>query len=289
MRYYVKSQNQSVAKNSNKFLKFNLISEDGVPVSAVCFSEDSSVISGCVIESSLDPKSQFPKVEPDEIYSAIPLKNLDPIPEEFQKYVVSVPTKEEFVGIVSEILGLSGKGATKVASAILERVEVVLYPLYSVRTAAKAMHHAYPGGLAQHTFEMLKVLKALLKENAIPFKVNALFCLIGVLYHDYGKTLEYDEDLNYTEYMVLTPHSYLGARAVEEHFSKYLKPESLRRVQHIILSHHGRTEWGAACIPATVEALLVHLVDMMSGQGFAMKACANMEKCWFTGSYVVNS
>ena len=289
MRYYVKSQDQSVAKNGNKFLKLSLVSEEGVSVSAVCFTEKSSVVSGCVIESMLDPKSQYPKVEPDEIYSAILLKNLDPIPEEFQKYVVSVPTKEEFVGVVSEILGLSGKGATKIAHAILDHIEVDLYPLYSVRTAAKAMHHAYPGGLAQHTFEMLKILKALLKEGALSFKVNVLFCLIGVLYHDYGKTLEYDEEMGYTEYMVLTPHSYLGARVVEEHYSKYLKPESLRRIQHIILSHHGRPEWGAACSPATLEAFLVHHIDMLSGQGFAMKSCCNMEKCWFTGGYVVNS
>lgn len=289
MIYYVKSQDQSVAKNGNKFLKLSLVSEEGVSVSAVCFTEESSVVSGYVIESSLDPKSQFPKVAPDEIYSAIPLKNLDPIPEAFQKYVVSVPTKEEFVGIVSEILGLSGKGATKIAHAILDHVGGDLYPLYSVRTAAKAMHHAYPGGLAQHTFEMLKILKALLKENALPFKVNVLFCLIGVLYHDYGKTLEYDEEMNYTEYMVLTPHSYLGARVVEEYYYKYLKPESLRRIQHIILSHHGRPEWGAACIPATLEAFLVHHIDMLSGQGFAMKSCCDMEKCWFTGGYVVNS
>lgn len=289
MRYYVKSQDQSVAKNGNQFLKLSLVSEEGVSVSAVCFTEESLVVSGCVIESMLDSKSQFPKVAPDEIYSAIPLKNLDPVPEEFQKYVVSVPTKEEFVGVVSEILELSGKGATKIASVILERVEWDIYPWYSVRTAAKAMHHAYQGGLAQHIFEMLKILKALLKENALPFKVNALFCLIGVLYHDYGKTLEYDKDLNYTEYMALTPHSYLGARIVEAHYSKYLKSESLRRIQHIILSHHGRLEWGAACVPATLEAFLVHHIDMLSGQGFAMKSCANMEKCWFTGGYIVNS
>lgn len=118
--------------------------------------------------------------------------------------------------------------------------------------------------------------------------MNPIHCLIGILYHDWGKCQEYSEG-DYTEIMPLTPHGFLGAQEVARRYQSFLKPRTLSLIQHIILSHHGRLEWGATCVPATLEAFLVHHLDMLSGHGNAMSNCVNMEKCFAINSFVVES
>ena len=89
------------------------------------------------------------------------------------------------------------------------------------------------------------------------------------------------------ETIALTPHCILGAEEVEKRYSGYFEPRDLQLIKHIILSHHGKPEFGAACAPATLDAFLVHTIDMLSGQGYAMSHCANLERCGFTSSLVV--
>lgn len=127
--------------------------------------------------------------------------------------------------------------------------------------AAVTMHHAYRGGLLEHTVHAGKVCVALLPLYP---EVNGELALAGVLLHDIGKTLEYEGSLapRKTRAGQLQGHVVLGYRVARRAaLAAKLSPDLLERLEHIILSHQGELEWGAAVLAATPEAVFVSLVD----------------------------
>lgn len=283
--YLIKSASNNIAKNGKPFIKLSLVSDEGLPVSATCFTElKSDGLVSRVIESKVNPNDQFPNVLESELKASKLLNDYaGQIPPVFLKYVSEVPSERQFVQLVVSLLEKASKDNTKVGKKVISDSQE-LYNLYKDRPAAKSMHHAFAGGLALHTYEMLKILDALWL--CLPFQVNLLHCVIGILFHDWGKLQEY-KDGDYTEAIALTPHGFLGAEEIGRRYKEYLKPRTLQLVQHIVLSHHGRLEWGSTCVPATLEAFLVHHIDMLSGHGTAMKMCENMEQCASTRSMVI--
>lgn len=108
-------------------------------------------------------------------------------------------------------------------------------------------------------------------------RLNRVLCTAGILYHDYGKLLEYSgKDHDPTEMMYLYPHSVYGAELVKEKYSSMLSADDMLLLQHIIVSHHGRKEWGATCEPATLSAEVVHHLDMLSSRADMFLHAENM-------------
>jgi len=132
--------------------------------------------------------------------------------------------------------------------------------------AAVSMHHAYRYGLVEHTVRMARAATALLPLYP---EVHADLALAGVLLHDVGKTIEYDAGLaiRRTRRGLLQGHVVIGYQLVRKHglLSK-LAPELLERLEHIVLSHQGELEWGAAAQAATPEAVFVSLVDNLDAK-----------------------
>jgi 3'-5' exoribonuclease len=136
--------------------------------------------------------------------------------------------------------------------------------------AARIMHHAYIGGLLEHTLTMAKIADNL--AAIYPF-VNKDLLLSGVLLHDMGKTKEYsfDDEFGFTEDGRLVGHIVRATILVESAAADLDFPEEERRqLIHLILSHHGTHEWGSPVVPKTLEALLLHQVDLLDSrvQGF---------------------
>lgn len=127
--------------------------------------------------------------------------------------------------------------------------------------AAVAMHHAYRHGLLEHTTHMARAAKALLPLYP---EVDADLAMAGVLVHDIGKVIEYQGDLvtSRSRKGILQGHVVLGYQLVRKAGIKSkLSPDLLERLEHIVLSHQGELEWGAAVIAATPEAVFVAKVD----------------------------
>jgi 3'-5' exoribonuclease len=127
--------------------------------------------------------------------------------------------------------------------------------------AAVAMHHAYRHGLLEHTTHMARAAKALLPLYP---EVDADLAMAGVLVHDTGKVIEYQGDLVATRSRrgILQGHVVLGYQLVRKAGMKCkLNADLLERLEHIVLSHQGELEWGAAVIAATPEAVFVAKVD----------------------------
>ena len=132
---------------------------------------------------------------------------------------------------------------------------------FKVSPAAISMHHAYRHGLLEHTVHMARAAKALLPLYP---EVDADLALAGVLVHDTGKVIEYQGELvtSKSRRGILQGHVVLGYQLVRKAGIKVkLNPDLLERLEHIVLSHQGELEWGAATIAATPEAVFVAKID----------------------------
>ncbi|MDB6113399.1 MAG: yhaM [Lacunisphaera sp.] len=127
--------------------------------------------------------------------------------------------------------------------------------------AAIAMHHAYRHGLLEHTCHMARACRAL---APLYPEVDADLALAGILVHDTGKVAEYQGTLSTSRSRkgILQGHVVLGYQLVRKAGLKAkLSGDLLERLEHIVLSHQGELEWGAAVIAATPEAVFVAKID----------------------------
>lgn len=137
---------------------------------------------------------------------------------------------------------------------------------FRVSPAAIAMHHAYRHGLLEHTVRMARAATALLPLYP---EVDAGLALAGILLHDTGKVIEYDGTLTTRRSRrgILQGHVVLGYQLARKHGIKAkLDAGRLERLEHIILSHQGEPEWGAAVYAATPEAVFVSMIDNLDAK-----------------------
>ena len=133
--------------------------------------------------------------------------------------------------------------------------------------AAKSLHHAYLGGLAEHTLSVVKVVIKLSEHyrNVYGDKFNPEVAVVGAFLHDIGKVkeLSFERNFGYTDEGRLLGHIIQGIQIVEEKIRKIKDFPSLLKMHllHIIASHHGNYEFGSPKRPKTLEALLVHYAD----------------------------
>ena len=150
--------------------------------------------------------------------------------------------------------------------------------------AAVAMHHAYRHGLLEHTVHMARACRALLP---LYTEVDADLAMAGILLHDTGKAIEYEGTLatKRSRRGILQGHVVLGYQLARKHGIKArLDPDRLERLEHVILSHQGEPEWGAAVYAATPEAVFVSMIDNLDAKmGMVQRALRQAdESCEFS-------
>ena len=146
--------------------------------------------------------------------------------------------------------------------------------------AAETIHHAYVGGYIEHINEMLDLAKATAKNYPdLDFEV----LLVGVLLHDIGKTRELN--VNHTIYRTvegyLLGHLSIGLIMVSDAIGKIKDfPDELRiKILHLIVSHHGKLEYGSPMLPMTREAhALCHIDDLSTKVNIADKYIAKNQE-----------
>lgn len=132
--------------------------------------------------------------------------------------------------------------------------------------AAVAMHHAYRHGLLEHTTHMARACQALLPLYP---EVEPDLAMAGTLLHDAGKAIEYEGTLatKRSRRGILQGHVVLGYQLARKAAIKAkLDSDRLERLEHIILSHQGEPEWGAAVYAATPEAVFVSMIDNLDAK-----------------------
>ncbi len=137
--------------------------------------------------------------------------------------------------------------------------------------AGITLHHAFLGGLLEHTLGLLRLADRMLPLFA---DLNRDIIVLGLFIHDLGKCAEltWREGFAYTDDGQLIGHITRGAMWLEKkaelcgEAGHDIPRPALMVLQHIILSHHGRPEFGAAKLPATPEALFVSLLDNLEAK-----------------------
>ena len=149
--------------------------------------------------------------------------------------------------------------------------EPLLREAFCKAPAAKSMHHVYLGGLLEHTLSVLGMAE---RACAHYQELNRDLVVAGVLLHDVGKTAEltYLRSFGYSDAGNLIGHISMEADWINRAVARIPDfPEELRLlVLHIVLSHHGKLEFGSPVVPKTPEALLVHYLDDLDGKLEAM-------------------
>jgi 3'-5' exoribonuclease len=134
--------------------------------------------------------------------------------------------------------------------------------------AAKVYHQAYRHGLLEHTLSVAQAVSA--AANFFP-GIDREVAVAGALLHDIGKTEAYNDDplaIDLTDAGRLQGEIPLGYYKVRRQIEEIpgFDPALAQAVLHIILSHHGSLEHGSPVVPATREAVLVHMLDNLGGR-----------------------
>ncbi len=175
-------------------------------------------------------------------------------------------TTEDIDVLMEELIGLIAVIGHKRLRGTVESVFGEISEDFRAAPAAISMHHAYRGGLLEHTVHMARACRSLLPLYP---EVDRDLALSGVLLHDIGKTVEYEGKLvpRRSREGILNGHVVLGYRMVRKAGMKTkLEPDLLERLEHIILSHQGEMEWGAAALASTPEAVFVSMIDNLDAR-----------------------
>jgi 3'-5' exoribonuclease len=132
--------------------------------------------------------------------------------------------------------------------------------------AAKSLHHAYAGGLLEHTLSVARLCLRM-ADHYPELDRQTLFA--GAVCHDLGKLRELSSGpaVNYTTPGRLIGHIGLFTDMLGDFVEKAgLEQELALHLEHMILSHHGTHEFGAPRLPATAEALVLHYADMIDAK-----------------------
>ena len=128
--------------------------------------------------------------------------------------------------------------------------------------AAKRMHHAYIGGLLEHTLSMAILVERIGGHYS---GIDMDLLLTGVVLHDLGKIHEFDYTLtiDYSDAGRLLSHIVIGIQLLEEKLKKIddFPEETANLLKHMIISHHGVRDFGSPEPPKTLEAVLLNYID----------------------------
>jgi 3'-5' exoribonuclease len=184
--------------------------------------------------------------------------------------VSEFPVEEMDAELRAIVAGFRDEDLKRLVLAFLDDEEIG--PAFRVAPAAKVLHHAWISGLLEHVLTLVKVLKAV-----APFypEVNEDLLLTGAILHDIGKVKELSWKTNFTytlEGQMIGHISIAQGMLREKVVALAPFPERLRvLVEHMILSHHGKYEFGSPKLPMTPEAMLLSAMDDVEAKFAALR------------------
>jgi 3'-5' exoribonuclease len=176
-------------------------------------------------------------------------KNIDAMFGEVKEILSTGILDEQLKALIAEFLG-----------------DEKLMKNFRTAPAAMKLHHAYLGGLLEHTHGMMKTALAILPNYP---KIQSQLVLAAIFLHDIGKTseLSYEAAIAYTNRGQLVGHIVGGIEMINEKAACLsIDKDIYDSLCHIIVSHHGQYEFGSPKLPATAEAFMVNFIDDMDAK-----------------------
>ncbi len=280
--------------------KEELTTKDGKPYFKVAFRDAVREVSFPIWHDSAFAAECREKWEPGEFYKLratyretnfgpqLEIRRIRPVVEAdaadgFDPLMLQARSRFDAAAMFAE---LSGIAVERIADVALRGLVVELLVKYrqplSTLPAATRNHHAYVSGWLEHTLSVVRTVVYLADKYDDYYadmqpRLDKGVAIAGAILHDIGKLREYEQSplgASYTAAGALVGHMLQGRDILlEAAAGRELPPETLLRVEHIIVSHQGRPEWGAPKIPMTPEAMLVHYADDLDAK-YAMLADA---------------
>ena len=179
-------------------------------------------------------------------------------------YIPSAPVARETMQrkLFDYVNMIENEQIKKVVESIVKEnmIAISIYP------AASRNHHEYASGLLHHTVSMLDDANALTK---LYKQLNKSFLFAGIILHDIGKTIELSGPIipKYTTEGRLVGHISIISAIVKETCDKLEVDEEVRIIlEHLVLSHHGKKEFGSPVLPMMLEAEVIYLIDNLDAR-----------------------
>lgn len=235
MRYLVQSQENSVAKNGNPFLKLKLMNaEENITAyywSNVKYDYSDKV---CLIEGKRGTLGDNPIITIETII----------IDQDQSRQGVMPTTSFSIPTLIEQWDQLRNRVTTPEYMNLLDliRNNQQLWNLYTTKPAATNHHHNFLGGLLTHSVGVAQMAQKMWQQYQY---LDESLIITGALLHDIGKTQTYTDDLNITEDYVLADHIAIGYSLVRDLYRQANQKDDwkLKLLGHIILSHHNKLEW----------------------------------------------
>lgn len=163
--------------------------------------------------------------------------------------------------------------------------ELITYP------AAVSVHHNIKGGLLLH---LVNVTRQALDIEKNYTDINRDLVIAGALLHDIGKVKEYTIDGNISDEGKYIDHITAASNIIYSSNKDLLDKRTLDRLLHIIISHHGKTEWGSPKVPVNKEAFIVHMADYIDTNMYIYHEAYRKVQCGesaynkYRETYIVN-
>jgi len=203
------------------------------------------------------------------------LQDLRPVEPDSVNMADYLPTSEQdpevlFEELTAALEPVSNRHLRVVIGAFLD--DGPLMDAFRTAPAAVRYHHAYLGGLLEHTLGVMRLAQTVLDRYPA---VDRDLLLTGVFLHDIGKVEEFTfaRSFDYTDPGNLLGHLIIGMQMIErkvrdwENTTGEAFPADLLAVlEHLIISHHGEYEYGSCKLPMTVEAVALHHLDNLDAK-----------------------
>lgn len=257
--FMVKSVTKGIASTGNAYFSFVLQDSSG-SIDAKMFSNVDD------LSPDMFPGGTIVMVEgtvaPFRGHSQIKITDISVVDEkqvDISKYIPDPPVKKEI------LLDKLTKAIDEIQDDEIKKLtqEVIKdnFDKYTTYPAAVSIHHAYYCGLLYHSLSIYSMAKKVVEEY--PF-LSKDYLIAGALLHDIGKTVEFSSAISptYTVEGNLLGHINIGFSIVQKKgIELKINQEKLDVISHIILSHHGKPEFGSSKVPQIIEAYVIHILD----------------------------
>ena len=163
------------------------------------------------------------------------------------------------------IAGISDEDIRNLVLRIFERPG--LRKKFMAAPAGKMMHHAFIGGLLEHVLSLARLAEKVCDHYPM---LDRDMLLAGVVLHDIGKTeeLSFEDGFSYTDEGQMVGHIVMVVGWIDEAARDLgnLDSEMVLQLKHLVVSHHGKLEFGSPKKPMTAEALAMHFLDNLDAK-----------------------
>lgn len=260
----IKSSTKGVASNGKSFLTLILRDATG-EIEAKLWDakkEDETLFIPEQIVRLNGEVNQFRGKPQLKIMAIRPAQSTDGV--HVSQFVEKAPVAKDVLAekLTEAIFEMKNPNMQRIVRAFVKKYQDALltYP------AASKNHHEYVSGLAHHIVSMLALAKEL---HALYPEVNKDLLYAGIILHDFGKLKELSGVVTttYTVEGKLLGHIPMMVEEIG-HMAKELQieGEEVLILQHLVLSHHGKAEWGSPTPPLVKEAELLHLIDLIDAK-----------------------